>query len=528
MISITENSLYKDFVEYIVNRLNIMHFEKYLVSLFSAIFFSNTFVSPFFLTPWLRKKLLFQSSPIIPKYIQEPNKKQFFGIIGPNVLPENVKNLFDLFIGNGVIQGIFVNGENITFAKHLIQTDKLIKEENQKTQYKETLGIKLLKYFGYLIGINKCNNLGAANTAILPVSEPVDENTTAAYALFERDHPYLLHFYHNTSTIKTIGKIKTPYPLSGHSKYSTNCWGTKVIESIYYHIFSRKVVYYTMDENLQQVLSKHTIKTRYIPVIHDFLSTSDSIVIVDSPLVFDFPKLFSGKLPLRFEKALPTYMHVLHKNTGHVSTYKLYSPFYLFHFAKYVDKAKQLEIYAPLYDDIDFDTVKIKGRYRKIVIDKCHNTAYVCNNMETEKYNLDFPVEDILGNIILRNIQKRKINGFVRVDDNMAITQKWMFDNIFFCGEPIAVRLNNKNGLIAFGNNYDSETVGVREKSSKEFGNNDISTSLDPGSPNFLNNKESGGIPGGLVLLNMEDGTVVKILVNDSLTMGFHTVSISR
>jgi hypothetical protein len=156
-----------------------------------------------------------------------------------------------------------------------------------------------------------------------------------------------------------------------------------------------------------------------------------------------------------------------------------------------------LEIYAPLYDDIDFDTVKIKGRYRKIVIDKCHNTAYVCNNLETEKYNLDFPVEDVLGNIILRNIQKRKINGFVRVDNNMAITQKWMFDDIFFCGEPIAVRLNNKNGLIAFGNND-------------------------------LNNNVNTSLPGGLVLLNMEDGTVVKISVNDSLTMGFHTVSIIR
>lgn len=476
-----------------------MYLKNYVIGLlFFIAGFSNTFGSAFFLTPWLRKKLLTSSSPIIPKYIQEPNKKQFFGIIGPNIIPENVKTLFELFTGDGVIQGIFVNGENITFAKHIIDTDKRIEEANQKNKENllpDTLGMKLLKYFGYLIGINKCNNLGAANTAILPISIPVDENTTAAYVLFERDSPYLLHFYHNTSTIKTVGKVKTPYPLSGHSKYSTNCFGNRVIESIDYHIFSRKVMYYTMNENLTQVLSKHFIKTRYIPIVHDFLSTSDSIVIVDSPLVFDFPKLFNGKMPIRFEKTLPTYMHVLHKNTGHVSTYKLHSPFYLFHFAKYVDTFKQLEIYAPLYDDIDFDTVKIKGRYRKIVIDKCHKTAYVCNNLETEKYNLDFPVEDTLGNIILRNIERRKINGYVRVNDNMAITQKWMFDDIFFCGEPIAVRLNNKNGLIAFGNN-------------------DVSKN---------NVNESGG----LVLLNMEDGTVVKVLVNDSLTMGFHTVSMT-
>jgi hypothetical protein len=472
---------------------------------FSFAVFLNIFASAFFLTPWLQKKLFSESSPNIPKYIQEPNKKQFFGIIGPNVLPENVKNLFDLFTSDGVIQGIFINGKTVTFAKHLIQTDKVLNEENIKNiENKESLGMKLLKYFGYLIGINKCNNLGAANTAILPLYTPVDENTTAAYALFERDNPYLLHFYHNTSTIETIGKIKTPFPLSGHSKYFSNWWGSRVIESIDYHIFAKKVVYYTMDENLQEVLSKHTIKTRYIPIVHDFLSTNDSIVIIDSPLVFDFPKLFRGKLPLHFKKTSPTYIHVLQKYTGHVSTYKLHSPFYLFHFAKYVDSHKILEIYAPLYDDIDFDSIKIKGRYRKIVIDKCHNTAYVCNNVETEKYNLDFPVEDILGNIILRNIQKRKINGFVRVDDNMAITQKWMFDNIFFCGEPIAVRLNNKNGLIAFGNN---DNV-----------NNDNNDNKDAKYPDL----------GGIVLLNMEDGTIIKLLVNDSLTMGFHTVSITR
>jgi hypothetical protein len=232
------------------------------------------------------------------------------------------------------------------------------------------------------------------------------------------------------------------------------------------------------------------IKTKYIPIIHDFLSTRDNIVIVDSPLVFDFSKLLSGKLPIRFDKTLPTYIHVLHKHTGHVSTYKLYSAFYLFHFAKYAETCNQLEIYAPLYDDIDFDTIKIKGRYRKIVIDKYHKTSYVCNNIETEKYNLDFPVVDILGNIILRNIEKRKINGFVKVNDHMAITQKWMFNDIFFCGEPIAVRLNNKNGLIAFGN-------------------------------------IEGG-PGGVVLLNMEDGTVIKYLVNNNLTIGFHTISITR
>jgi hypothetical protein len=451
----------------------------------------------------IRRSIRFPKLPrpitIIPnqKYVETSEPKQFLGMIGPNLYPHTVKTLFDLFTGDGIIQGIFINGENITFTTHLIDTEKRIEENmdipQQETHERKGIIMTMFRYFLYLIGLNKTNNLGAANTSILPLSTPVDENTTAAYALFERDNPYLLHFYHNTSTISTVGRVKTPHYLSGHSK-KINTSDGPAIESIDYHIFTKQVMYYTITENLTEIISKVHIKTKYIPIIHDFLSTKDNIVIIDSPLVFDFSKLICGKLPIRFDKTLPTFIHVVHKNTGHITTYKLPSAFYVFHFAKYIESYEQLEIYAPLYDDIDFDDINISGKYRKIVIDRLHKTAYVCNNIKTEQYNLDFPVEDTLGNIILRNIERRKINGFVKVNDKMAITQKWMFDDIFFCGEPIAVRLNNKNGLIAFGNNDLT---------------NDANTSL----------------PGGLVLLNMEDGTMVKISVNDSLTMGFHTVS---
>jgi hypothetical protein len=185
----------------------------------------------------------------------------------------------------------------------------------------------------------------------------------------------------------------------------------------------------------------------------------------------------------------------------------------VFHFAKYVESYNQLEIYAPLYDDINFDTIKLNGKYRKIVIDKCHNASYVCNNVETEKYNLDFPVHDILGNIILRNIEKRKINGFVKVDNDMAITKKWMFNDIFFCGEPIAVQLNNKNGLIAFGNMIEEPTPSRVIPGVKGLYKDYLSTNTNA--------------PGGVVLLNMDDGNVIKYSVNDRLTIGFHTVSIT-
>jgi hypothetical protein len=156
-----------------------------------------------------------------------------------------------------------------------------------------------------------------------------------------------------------------------------------------------------------------------------------------------------------------------------------------------------------MYDDIDFDSINIKGKYRKLIIDRYNKEAYVCNNLKTENYNLDFPVIDTLGNVILRNIEKRKINGFVKTDDDMVITKKWMFDDIFFCGEPISVKLNHKNGLIAFGN---MENFHILKNNT-----------------NIQNDS-----PGGIVLLNMEDGTVIKYLVDSQLPMGFHTVSITK
>ena len=485
---------------------------------------SNTYL--FRLLRRIRRSIRAPKLPVPPiprTFSTRTEPKQFLGMIGPNLYPDTVKTLFDLFTGDGIIQGIFVNGENITFATHLIATEKLAEETKRKNDNPHNTGapqtgviMTIFRYFLYLIGINKTNNLGAANTSILPLSTPVDENTTAAYALFERDNPYLLHFYHNTSTISTIGRVKTPYYLSGHSK-KINTSDGPVIESIDYHIFSKQVMYYTITENLTEIISKVHIKTNYIPVIHDFLSTKDNIVIIDSPLVFDFSKLVCGKLPIRFDKTLPTFIHVAHKNTGHITTYKVPSAFYVFHFAKYIESYEQIEIYAPLYDDIDFDNINISGKYRKIVIDRTHKIAYVCNNMQTEKYNLDFPVEDTLGNIILRNIERRKINGFVKVNDKMSITQKWMFNDIFFCGEPLAIRLNNKNGLMAFGN---TNTTQMNEPTRYPW--------LLFDKLSRYNHVLTTNTSGGIILLNMEDGTVIKYLVPNNLTMGFHTISIIR
>ena len=48
----------------------------------------------------------------------------FYGLIGPDLERKNTKSLIDLFMGNGIIQGIFIENGEITFVKNEINTDK--------------------------------------------------------------------------------------------------------------------------------------------------------------------------------------------------------------------------------------------------------------------------------------------------------------------------------------------------------------------------------------------------------------------
>jgi hypothetical protein len=51
----------------------------------------------------------------------------FFGTIGPNIY--STKTLYKLFMGDGVINGIFISNGKITFIKRFIKTNKFIHNE---------------------------------------------------------------------------------------------------------------------------------------------------------------------------------------------------------------------------------------------------------------------------------------------------------------------------------------------------------------------------------------------------------------
>ena len=67
----------------------------------------------------------------IPKQEQDVLNKieGFYGMIGPDINITTINSLYDLFTGDGNIQGVFFNGGNLTFVKHFIKTDKVKFEE---------------------------------------------------------------------------------------------------------------------------------------------------------------------------------------------------------------------------------------------------------------------------------------------------------------------------------------------------------------------------------------------------------------
>jgi carotenoid cleavage dioxygenase-like enzyme len=204
----------------------------------------------------------------------------FYGLIGPEVNISKINSLYDLFMGNGVIQGVFFNDGNITFVKKFIKTEKFIHDEIFSS-------LNFNKFLKNIKNINILfpNILGLANTALFNVNKKV-------YALFERDQPYLLDIDFINKDIRTLSKIniRDVHHFSAHSKFNK-----KIIETIDYKILEKKVTYHQLDTNFKSIFNKD-FNIVYIPIIHDFLSTEKSIIIFDFPLKIDIIKFLMHKI----------------------------------------------------------------------------------------------------------------------------------------------------------------------------------------------------------------------------------------
>ena len=406
----------------------------------------------------------------------------FYGLIGPNInMNNNIDNLYELFTGDGIIQGIFFNKGNLTFIKHLIKTEKVLYEEKYgkiPTNFMVTLILLLLNKIKLFPNV-----MGMANTAILNIQ---NKN----YALFERDYPYLININFKETIVKTIKKINIDdvEHFSGHSKKT----GNENIETIDYKIYNNVVNYYLLNSEFK-VMNKIYFKFNYIPIIHDFYSNDNYLFLIDSPLMYNLSYILKNKIPIGLNSKKETFIHIYDKKHENTLSYVYKKGFYILHYAYIKDKKDTFEIYASQYDEFDFSNVNIKGRYRMIEINKKTQNVTIYKDEILEKYNLDFPLL-FHDKVISRHFENRRVNGFVITKD-LKLYKELFYEHKHICGEHSIVYIDNIPYLLFFNIEINTETK-----------NDD----------NFLS------------LVNLNNYKTIDIKLNDNLNLGFHSIFIQN
>jgi len=404
------------------------------------------------------------------------NINGFYGLIGPDVDMKNVANIYDLFTGDGVIQGVFFDNGELTFVRHFVRTEKLLYEEDNGRIPNNAI-IKLI--FSIFNKISMLPNaLGLANTAILNINKK-------NYALYERDVPYEIDINFKSKTIDTIGRVplyKIPH-FSAHSKYDKG-----VIETIDYDVLSKTVSYFTLTPTFN-IIKKRVIQMTNLPIVHDFLSTNKSIIIFDSPITFALKKITSP-MPIMLDNIKGTTIHVLDKITNIVDKYAINESMYVFHYVKHKENETHIDIYAPMYDALDFSELDIAGKYRLVSINKMEKMVTVVKNSELENLNIDFPIS--YGNrTVFRSLENKVNNGFV-ICENLDIIKHIIFEDKFICGEPAIQNFSGVFYLIAYA--FD-----------------------------IYNNSKSM-----LIIINLDNYEKTEIPLGENINLGFHSIFIKN
>jgi len=367
--------------------------------------------------------------------------KGFYGLIGPHVKIHNKTTLYELFTGDGIIQGAFFENKKITFMRRFIRTDKLLYEMENGVIPKNIFTHLFFMFFNQLKILP--NMLGLANTAILNVNKK-------NLVLFERDMPYLLNIDCENKIISTFGKvdIDSISSFSAHSKFSNS----GMIETLDYQVLKKRIYFSEINENME-IQKKITIPTKYLPIVHDFASTDQSIFICDSPIAIKIPLIFENKLPVYFDSSKKTMLYKISKNESFIEKYISDYAFYIFHYANVLEKKDSVEIFASIYENLDFNDLNIHGKYRKLILHKSNKTITMEQNPVLENMNLDFPIH-YKDEIVLRNVVDNRINGFVICKD-LSIMKKIEFADRSICGEPALVQ--NSPFLIFFATDIKNE-----------------------------------------------------------------------
>lgn len=379
-------------------------------------------------------------------YIHKSKIKQingFYGLAGPDVNISKIKSLYELFTGDGMIHGVFLENGKIEQITHKIQTEK-IKYETIHGKFINHISMQPIYMFLNKIGLLP-NTMGLANTAFMKVLDRF-------FILFERDLPYEIAVDFENKTVDTIKKVNIEDldNFSAHSK--VNAISGKIY-SLEYNVILNRVSCLMLNTNME-VIQKIAVKSKYIPVIHDlwYLERSNSTLFTDSPLEFSFKQMFNSKIPVVFNPKKPTYIRVISHKDNKQTVYISKVAFYLFHYAEVVETDNDIIIYAPIYFDMGFDKLKIHGMYSALILNKKSKEISIYRNPELENYNLDFPIK--WGNyVILRNIKRNRINGFVICKGVNIIRQIFLKDRYIY-GEHMLYERDGFSRIMCFG--YDT------------------------------------------------------------------------
>lgn len=371
------------------------------------------------------------------------NINGFYGLVGPNIDISKTNTLFELFTGDGIIQGVFLENGEINEISHIIQTEK-IKYERQNGKFLNNMMLLPMYMFLNKMGMIP-NVMGLANTAFLKI-----ENRK--FVLFERDLPYEISLDFERKRVETLRKVNidSVEHFSAHSTVNNNR-----VYSLEYNVLQNIVSLLDMNQDLG-LIKKINVKTKYIPIIHDSYILSNSTIFTDSPLKISFKDLIKGKIPVVFDNKKPTFINEISMETGSKTIYKSNSSFYIFHYADMKETDKTIEILASIYDDLDFSALTINGKYRRLILDKEKKTVDIQKNPELERYNLDFPIK-WRDSVILRNVENMRINGFV-ICKGLYIKHKIFLEDLSICGEPQVYDDGTFSRIMCLG--YDREMRG--------------------------------------------------------------------
>jgi len=269
------------------------------------------------------------------------NISGFYGLIGPDIETKKIENIFDLFNKNGIIQGLFFNQGKLHFTKYYIRTDKLLYEKDNGLIPIKLNNIILFKFFEQF---NLLPNIfGLANTALLNFDNKI-------YALNERDKPYEISIDLTNNKIETKKKINnlTLNNFLAHSKKLNN-----TLETLDYSDLTPNVKYLKFNNKFKKI-NEININTKYISMIHDFISLNDTILFLDTPMILDIKKIFEIDIPLNFHKELKSQICLVNKTDNKVK-YITIDSIYILHYSHAYENENDIIIYGCIYDDFDFN-----------------------------------------------------------------------------------------------------------------------------------------------------------------------------